>query len=210
MGPTLNNAATVIVIDFETSGLSPNVGDRVIEVGAVKLEAGKAVARFQSLMNPGRQISGFIESYTGITNSMLKQAPSCKKVMHEFLDFIGNNNLVAHNASFDSRFLDSECHHIRRKYSGGWACSMLAARRVYPDSPNHKLGTLVKYRNLPTDGTFHRALADAEMTAHLWLGMLNDIRIKHKVAELPFSSMADLTRVSKSSTAHFFSKMKNL
>jgi len=169
------NADTVIVVDFETTGISPDHGDRAIEVGAVKLEKGDIVDSFQCLMNPGIPVNGFIEDYTGITNAMLEQAPPCEEVMGDFTDFIGDGNLVAHNASFDRRFLDAECCRIGRRYKGEFACSMLAARRVYPDAPNHKLGTLVRFNRLPSNGTFHRALADAEMTAHLWLGMLNDI-----------------------------------
>lgn len=209
MGIQSTAADTVIVLDFETTGLSPNMGDRAIEIGAVKLEDGIIVDRFQSLMNPGMQISGFIENYTGITNLMLKKAPPCSKVMHEFSDFIGDYNLVAHNASFDSRFLDSECGLIKRKYSGDWACSMLAARRVYPDAPNHKLGTLVAYKDLPNDGTFHRALADAEMTVHLWLGMLDDINEDFETEDITFSLMSELTRISKSSVHRYFRKRTN-
>lgn len=191
------NADTVIVLDFETTGMSPDHGDRAIEIGAVKLKNGKIVDRYQSLMNPGRQISGFIENYTDITNAMLKKAPPCEEVMDEFSDFIGDSNLVAHNASFDRRFLDAECCRISRNYKGEFACSMLVARRVYQDAQNHKLGTLVEFNHLPNDGTFHRALADAEMTAHLWLGMLNDIRSEHQIESISFSLMQELSRVSK-------------
>ena len=191
------NADTVIVLDFETTGMSPDYGDRTIEVGAVKLEQGEIVDRFQRLMNPGMRVSGFIEDFTGITNAMLKKAPPCEEVMDEFAGFIGNTNLVAHNASFDRRFLDAECCRISRKYTGEFACSMLAARRVYPGAPNHKLGTLVAYNHLPNNGTFHRALADAEMTAYLWLGMLGDIRNQHSIETISFSLMQELSRVSK-------------
>ncbi len=191
------NANTVIVLDFETTGMSPDYGDRAIEVGAVKLEQGEVVDRFQRLMNPGMRVSGFIEDFTGITNAMLKKAPPCEEVMDEFAGFIGHSNLVAHNASFDRRFLDAECCRISRNYNGEFACSMLAARRVYPDAPNHKLGTLVEYNHLPNDGTFHRALADAEMTAYLWLGMLGDISHKHRIESISFSQMQALSRVSK-------------
>ena len=148
-------------------------------------------------MNPGMRISGFIEDFTGITNAMLKKSPPCEEVMDEFAGFIGSSNLVAHNASFDRRFLDAECCRISRNYNGEFACSMLAARRVYPDAPNHKLGTLVEYNHLPNDGTFHRALADAEMTAYLWLGMLGDISHKHRIESISFSQMQALSRVSK-------------
>jgi DNA polymerase-3 subunit epsilon len=154
-------------------------------------------------MNPGIRINGFIEDFTGITNAMLKKAPPCEEVMGEFTDFIGDGNLVAHNASFDRRFLDAECCRISRNYNGEFACSMLAARRVYPDAPNHKLGTLVEFNHLPSDGTFHRALADAEMTAHLWLGMLNDIRRGYRIESISFSLMQNLSRVSKAAAPGF-------
>jgi DNA polymerase-3 subunit epsilon len=197
------NADTVIIVDFETTGMSPDHGDRAIEVGAVKLDKGEVVDRFQYLMNPGIRINGFIEDFTGITNAMLKKAPPCEEVMGEFTDFIGDGNLVAHNASFDRRFLDAECCRISRNYNGEFACSMLAARRVYPDAPNHKLGTLVEFNHLPSDGTFHRALADAEMTAHLWLGMLNDIRRGYRIESISFSLMQNLSRVSKAAAPGF-------
>ena len=197
------NADTVIIVDFETTGMSPDHGDRAIEVGAVKLDKGEVVDRFQYLMNPGIRINGFIEDFTGITNAMLKKAPPCEEVMGEFTDFIGDGNLVAHNASFDRRFLDAECCRISRNYNGEFACSMLAARRVYPDAPNHKLGTLVEFNHLPSDGTFHRALADAEMTVHLWLGMLNDIRRGYRIESISFSLMQNLSRVSKAAAPGF-------
>jgi DNA polymerase-3 subunit epsilon len=121
-------------------------------------------------------------------------------------DFIGDHDLVAHNASFDQRFLDAECQRIRRRYAGEFACSMLAARRVYPDAPNHKLGTLVTLNRLPASGTFHLALADAEMTAHLWLGMLSDIREQYCIQQVSFSLMRELTRIPKAAAAQFLKK----
>ena len=201
------NADTVIIVDFETTGMSPDHGDRAIEVGAVKLDKGEVVDRFQCLMNPGIRINGFIEDFTGITNAMLKKAPPCEEVMGEFTDFIGDGNLVAHNASFDRRFLDAECCRISRNYNGEFACSMLAARRVYPDAPNHKLGTLVEFNHLPNDGTFHRALADAEMTAYLWVGMLNDISSEYRIEGISFSLMQELSRVSKATVSGFLGRL---
>ena len=204
--PSQSSAKTVIVLDFETTGLSPNQGDRAIEIGAVRLEQGVITHRFQRLMNPGRRIDGFIEAYTGISNAMLRKAAPCAEVMGEFADFIGDYDLVAHNASFDQRFLDAELRRIRRRYSGSFACSMLVARRLYPAAPNHKLGTLVKYKALPSDGAFHRALADAEMTAHLWLAMLEDIERRHAMADVAFALMQKLTKESKGSVTGFFER----
>ena len=129
----MSKADTVIVLDFETTGLSPNMGDRAIEIGAVRIENGRVTDRFQELMNPGRPISGFIEDYTGITNAMLAKARPCEEVMADFADFIGDYNLLAHNASFDKRFLDSELQQINREYSGEFICSLLIARRIFQD-----------------------------------------------------------------------------
>jgi len=199
-------ARTVVVFDFETTGLSPTQGERAIEIGAVRIEQGVITSRFQRLMNPGQRINSFIEDYTGITNAMVRNAPSCAEVMHEFADFIDGYNLVAHNASFDQRFLDAELQRIRRHYSGQFACSMLAARRLYPDAQNHKLGTLVTYKRLPTDGTYHRALADAEMTAYLWLAMLNDIEKSYALRDISFSLMQALMKVPKGGVARFLNR----
>lgn len=203
-------ANTVVVLDFETTGLSPNYGDRAIEIGAVKLVDGILTDRFQQLMNPGQRINSFIENYTGITNSMLNGAPACEEVMAEFANFIQGFNLVAHNSSFDARFLTSELERVNQYETGPFACSMLISRRVYPDAPNHKLGTLVQYKQLPNDGTFHRALADAEMTAHLWRGMLDDIQDQYLFEEIPFRTMQKLSRTPKRSTPAFLAREAEL
>lgn len=210
MGPdrVIASADTVVVLDFETTGMSPDYGDRAIEVGAVRLEQGQVTGRFQALMNPGRRINGFIEGLTGITNDMVSDAPGCESVMDEFADFIDGYHLVAHNASFDRRFLDAELRRIGRDYSGEFACSMLAARRVYPDAPNHRLGTLVEYRNIPTDGTFHRALADAEMTAGLWVSMLDELHGRYALESIPFTVMQGLTRVSRTGIGKYLERVR--
>ena len=145
-------------------------------------------------MNPGRPIDSFIESYTGITNDMLKNASPCKDVMHSFADFIDGYNLVAHNASFDKRFLDAELSKISRHYTGQFACSMLMARRLYQDAPNHQLGTLVKYAKIRSNGGFHRAMYDSEMTAKLWLVMLADISERSRVTSVPFTLTQKLAK----------------
>lgn len=193
----MNKADSVIVLDFETTGLSPDYGDRAIEIGAVKIEAGKSVDRFQALMNPGCPVDSFIESYTGITNLMLEDAAPCNEVMHQFADFIDGYNLVAHNASFDKRFLDSELAMISRSYSGQFVCSMLMARRIYQDSPNHQLSTLVNHASIESEGEFHRALYDAEMTAKLWLVMLQEVSSTYDIQSIPFALTQELTKTPK-------------
>jgi DNA polymerase-3 subunit epsilon len=200
---------TVVVIDFETTGLSPNTGDRTIEVGTVLVSNNQLVDRFQSLMNPEMRISGFIEQFTGINNKMLSTAPSIKKVMGDLKSFIGNHQLVAHNASFDLRFLDAEFNRIKHKRKNEFACSMLTSRRIYPEAPNCKLETLVRYKKLKTDGIYHRALADAEMTAHLWIRLIKDIKEEYGIKNVPFELMQMLSKVSRNKVPEVMSKMRD-
>jgi len=186
-----------IILDFETTGLSPNCGDRTIEVGAVVVENGAIVDRFQSLMNPGMRVSSFIESYTGITNQMLSTAPTVAEVMRRFAGFIGSHPLVAQNAGFDRRFLDAEFARIGHSRRQEVACSMLLARRIYPDAPCHTLETLVRYKNLQTTGVHHRALADAEMTAHLWISLVADLKRQYALRQVPFELLLQLSKLPK-------------
>lgn len=199
----------VVVIDFETTGLSPNLGERAIEVGAVLLNNNQIIDRFQSLMNPGKRVSGFIESYTGITNKMLSTAPSITEAMGELKNFIGNHHLVAHNASFDSRFLDAEFDRIKHKRKNEFACSLLMSRRIYPEAPNHKLETLVRYKNLKTDGIHHRALADAEMTAHLWIKLVEDIKQKYRFDNVSFDVIQKISKTPKDKIPEVMKKLRD-
>ncbi|MCK6264578.1 3'-5' exonuclease [Vibrio sp. ZSDE26] len=201
------SAKSIIILDFETTGLSPNMGDRAIEIGAVKLQDGQVVDSFQQLMNPGFRVSSFIENYTSITNNMLAQAPNNAQVMNEFCDFIQGSHLVAHNASFDKRFLDAELELIDRTYKGEFVCSLLVARRLIQDAPSHKLGELVKHRQIEHDGVFHRALADSEMTAKLWLSMINDVEAATG-SEASFSLMKTISKTKKTAVDALLQKAK--
>ena len=192
-------ANTIVVFDFETTGLSPALGHRAIEIGAVRLVEGVLVEQFQELMNPGVPVSAFITQYTGITNAMLADAESCATVMARFLAFIGEDNLVAHNASFDQRFLDAEVHRLSLQYSGHVLCSLLASRRIFPQAPNHRLSTLVEHVKLAVPGTFHRALFDAQMTAGIWLKMLEQLRQEYGFEDISFTLMQKLTKTAKKS-----------
>ena len=110
---------------------------------------------------------------------------------------VGGHNLVAHNASFDRRFLDAELERISMDYPGKFSCSMLAARRIFQQAPDHKLGTLIDYMNIPVEGVFHRALYDSEMTAKLWLAMQDDIRARYALSEIDFKLMQRLATGSR-------------
>ncbi|WP_295893367.1 PolC-type DNA polymerase III [uncultured Vibrio sp.] len=201
------SAKSIIILDFETTGLSPNMGDRAIEIGAVKIVDGDVVDSFQELMNPGFRVSSFIENYTGITNNMLAGAASNEQVMNEFCDFIQDSHLVAHNASFDQRFLDAELDLINRDYNGQFVCSLLVARRLIQDAPSHKLGELVKFRHIENDGVFHRALADSEVTAKLWLSMVNDVEAEIGKG-VSFDFMKTISKTKKTAVEALLNKAK--
>ena len=157
----------IAVIDFETTGLSPAMGDRATEVAIVMVEGGEVVGRFQSLMNAGVRISPFIESFTGISNAMVAGAPPAADVMAEASRFVGNVPMVAHNASFDRRYWAAELARAGLPAPQPFACTVLLSRRLYPEAPSHKLGAMAAYHQLPSAGRAHRALADAEVAAAL-------------------------------------------
>ncbi len=190
-------ANSLVVLDFETTGLSPEKGDRAIEIGAVRIVDGVITEQFQALMNPGKHITAFIEDYTGITNEMLADAKPCSEVMSDFCDFIGDDNLLAHNASFDQKFLEHELSLINRHYSGEFTCSLLASRRLFLDAPSHSLGNLVSYLELSGDGSFHRALFDAQMTAKLWVAILDKVTTQYHIKNIPLSLMQQISCTPK-------------
>jgi DNA polymerase-3 subunit epsilon len=195
--------SSVVVFDFETTGMSPQQGDRVIEVGAVRLEAGQIVAHFESLINPEISLDPFISELTGISDQMLSDAPGARQVINDFHEFAGSAPLVAHNASFDKRFLDAEFELYSLPAPAQVGCSMLAARRLFPDAPNHKLGTLISYLELPTARRFHRALADASMTAVLWRRLEQELIDSYGFSEIPFNLLLRLGQVSVSRVPEF-------
>lgn len=172
---------TLAVIDFETTGLSPAIGDRATEIAVVLVQDGKVIRRYQSLMNAGVKIPRHIQALTGITNDMIKDAPAAAAVMREVSDFVEDFPLVAHNAAFDKRFWDAELARVPRSSQHRFACSMLIARRVMPHAPSHKLGELMAFARLPVTGKFHRAQADAEMTASLLTHMQNQLQDRYKI-----------------------------
>lgn len=112
--------------------------------------------------------------------------------MPEVLEFVGNLPLVAHNASFDKRFMESELRRIGRRRTNEFICSLRVARRVYPAAPNHKLATLVRLAGVQPAEQYHRALGDAEMTAGLWVRMVEDIGREHGVAGVSLELMQAL------------------
>ncbi len=187
----------IAVIDFETTGMSPDMGDRPTEVAIVLSEGGRVVDRFQSLMNPGIHVSGFITQLTGITNAMVKAAPPVAQVMADAARFVGNSPLVAHNASFDRKFWQAELQRLGLPAAHPFACTVLLSRRLLPLAPNHQLGTLARYLSLPTTGRAHRALADAEVTAELLHHLAQVLQAQHGIAQADHALLRGLQTCAK-------------
>ncbi|RLB72280.1 MAG: 3'-5' exonuclease [Deltaproteobacteria bacterium] len=192
-----NQNEPVIVLDFETTGLYPDNGDRVIEIGAVLLRDQKIIDQFQSLINPGYYVSDEIEAITGISNAMLSGAPKAPEAMAKFVKFIGTHPLVAHNASFDQHFLETELGYFGKKRPLNFGCTLRIARRLYPDVINYKLETLVRYKEIPVKSQFHRALADAEMAALLWVKIIEDLKSQFGFEHVSFDLMKRIGKMNK-------------
>jgi DNA polymerase-3 subunit epsilon len=170
----------LIVLDFETTGLSPLQGDRITEVAAIRVSRDQIVDQYQSLVNCGVRVPAFITAYTGITQWMVDTAPPVRKVIRELLSFVGDTPVAAHNASFDQRFLDSECGHagMAGQYQP-FICSMRVSRRVYPELPSYRLESLARQLRVSYSSAAHRASADAEVTAKIMIRLGRDLLARH-------------------------------
>jgi DNA polymerase-3 subunit epsilon len=190
---------TIAVIDFETTGMGPGQGARATEIAVVLVQDGRIVDRYASLMRSGVWVPPFIEQLTGISNQMLASAPPAAQVMREVAQFTRGCALVAHNAGFDRGFWQAEHALAGVDAAVGqtpFACTLLLSRRLYPEAPNHKLGTLAQWHGITPTGRAHRALADAEMAAALWLRIVRDVQHRH-AAEVPFGLLCQLQRVPR-------------
>jgi DNA polymerase-3 subunit epsilon len=190
----------IAVIDFETTGLSPAMGDRATEIAVVMMEGDQVVGRFQSLMNAGVHLSPFIESYTGISNTMVQAAPPACEVMEQAARFVGDAPMVAHNASFDRRFWETELERIgpdgpARKPS--FACTMLLSRRLYPEAVRYGLGALAAFHDLPSSGRAHRAMADAEVAAALLARIRRDLQRRYDVDDTPHDLLVSVQKAPR-------------
>ena len=160
---------TFICFDIETTGLSP-LRDKITEIGAVKVVNGEITDTFSTFANPGIPIPAKITQLTGITDDMVKDAPSQSEAVSAFLEFAGDNVLVAHNAPFDTSFIRRACENMNREYDYASIDTVAIARAILPDIKNVKLDTVANYLRL---GSFnhHRATDDAEILAKIFISL---------------------------------------
>lgn len=161
-----------VVVDVETTGGRPP-GDRVIEIGAVRVRAGRIEGEWTSLVDPGRGIPPFVSRLTGIANSAVAGAPRFERVADEFLEFLGGGAFVAHNARFDWRFVNAELLRARGgRLTNARLCTVRLARRLLPHVKRRNLDALAWLFGIEIEGR-HRALPDARGTARLLLELLD-------------------------------------
>ena len=198
-------SASVVVLDFETTGLSPGV-DRITEVAALRVVGTRIVDRYVTLVNAGVRIPSHIISLTGISNEMIATAPRAADVVRTLVDFIDADLVVAHNASFDGGFLSAEClKACIRSHSFQTLCTMRLARRLVPGHSSYSLSSVASRLGVTRSGNAHRAESDASVAADVL------VALARKVVEDYGVSTVDpnlLRRVTHWSTREVSSKLK--
>ncbi len=172
----------IVVLDVETTGLNTST-DEIIEIGAVRIENGKEVAEFSQLINPGNPLPDKIVEITGITTAMLRDMPKLEDVAPEFARFIDGAVLAAHNASFDMAFIKRMLALIGLEFEFPVIDTLALARNLYPQSKNHKLGTLCKLLDISLANA-HRAVHDARATGLMLLKSLEKLQERRQLIML--------------------------
>lgn len=168
MAEIWHKAGPFTIFDLETTGMSPS-RDRIVEIGAIRIELDGTLTRFETLVNPSCPIPSRATAVHGITNDMVGAAPKFTQAAYMFLDFIKGSRLVAHNARFDLGFMQESLARTGLPIiQGGAYDSIHLIRKAYPGLPSYSLQALRGSLNLPDDfeGEAHRAAFDAELTMH--------------------------------------------
>ncbi len=160
-----------VVFDLESTGLNLTGGDALLSIGAVRLRDTEPVARFSTLVDPGRGIPAESIRYHGITEDMVRGQPRAAAAIAAFLDFAGDDVLVAHNAAFDRTLLFMEEYRGAPAVPNAILCSVMLSRWLDPEEPDHSLDGLCGRAGIVIEGR-HQALGDAEATASLWVHLL--------------------------------------
>ncbi len=169
------DSQTVIVLDLETTGLSPYTS-KITEIAALKVKDGAVLDSFQTLVNPEIPVPRFITRLTGITNEMVADKPKIQDVLPQLKDFLEDYRIVGHNVRFDYNFLDYNFKkHFGESLPNSTVCTAKLARRILPDLPNKKLGTVAEYYDV-VNRQAHRAMADVEATTEIYYRFLDELK----------------------------------
>jgi DNA polymerase-3 subunit epsilon len=197
----------IVMLDFETTGLSPVGGDRITEVAALRIVDGVVAERYVTLINCGVRIPSFVTALTGISQRMVDGAPAVRQVLPELLEFIGDDALAAHNAGFDARFLLAESQRLGLSpRHRGLICSLMLARRILPGQGSYKLGGLAQALNITYRGVAHRAEADAEVSTRLLLHIGESIQRRYQCESIAPSLLVAINRQSAAKVPSFLGR----
>lgn len=204
---TLDDA--FIVFDIETTGFSA-AKNQIIEIGAVKVAGGEIVDRYSSFVNPQVPIPFKIETLTGINDEMVMDAPLIDVVLPEFLEFVGDAAVVAHNAGFDTRFIKSKARDIGLLFSPTIVDTLSIGRILFPQLGRHRLDTLAKVYQIPLEN-HHRAVDDAEATARIWQRMIADLKARGiwKLQEINEKEKSSVDLIKRMYPSHAIILAKN-
>jgi DNA polymerase-3 subunit epsilon len=197
----------IAMLDFETTGLSPAMGDRITEVAALRIAGGEIVERYVSLVNCRVRIPSFITGLTGITQAMVDSAPPVEEVVPQLLDFIGCDPLSAHNASFDEKFLRAEAGQLDlAPRHASLVCSLKLSRRVFPELSSYKLGDLSRSLGIRFGSAAHRAEADAEVAAQVLIHIGRHLRSHHGIAQVDTDLLVAVNKLAAAKVPQFLKK----
>jgi len=197
----------IVMIDFETTGLSPDMGDRVTEVAALRIVGGRVVERYVSLINCNVRIPSFITGLTGISQAMVDGAPPVAQVVPRLLEFIGDDALSAHNASFDEKFLHAESARLGLTPAHqGLVCSLKLSRRIFPGLASYKLGLLSGQLGIAFKSAAHRAESDAEVAAQVLIHIGRHLGSTYGMGAVDPELLVALNRLSAAKVPQFLHK----
>ncbi|MFI3207824.1 MAG: PHP domain-containing protein, partial [Eubacteriales bacterium] len=168
---------TFVVFDIETTGFS-SIKDKIIEIGAVKIQEGEVVDTYSTFVNPQRPIPFKIEQLTSINDSMVIDAPTIETVLPEFLSFVGDAVLVAHNANFDIGFIEQNCRYQDIEHDFTSIDTVGLARVLLPNTSSAKLNAVAKALGISLEN-HHRAVDDANATAGIFMKFVEMLADKH-------------------------------
>ena len=201
--------STFVVFDIETTGFSA-VNDRIIEIGAVKVENGMITEKFSEFVNPERPIPFEIEKLTSINDRMVEDAPNISVILPRFMDFCKGSVLVAHNADFDTGFIRHNCEVLGLPYDYTYVDTLGIARSFLEGLKNYKLDTVVEAMGC-TLANHHRAVDDAGATADVFVRFLERFKKKNirDLDELNTYSAMSVDAIKKLKTYHIILLAKN-
>ena len=201
--------STFVVFDIETTGFSA-VNDRIIEIGAVKVENGVITEKFSEFVNPERPIPFEIEKLTSINDRMVEDAPNISVILPRFMDFCKGSVLVAHNADFDTGFIRHNCEVLGLPYDYTYVDTLGIARSFLEGLKNYKLDTVVEAMGC-TLANHHRAVDDAGATADVFVRFLERFKKKNirDLDELNTYSAMSVDAIKKLKTYHIILLAKN-